>query len=269
MSTQYLYRVNILSKKSSHPLESIAGYCGEDQFDLYSNKTYKSTNSEKIVWNNIVTPTKEDSNLHFHLPEFLKIKSKKSELISNARNILWRQVDCREIRPDSQFARVFELSVPFFLNQEEAINLVHSFAKVLVSEGMICDTSLHSHTKKPMILNLFDKLKLINNQEPELEHSESHQDYTAFLMCTLRKYENGIFENKNRDWNTKEKMKEWRYIWTESLLNAINSATEATIEQKTIWLKRLTIYPEFYEIQNKQYKKEYEARQSLTSKPIL
>lgn len=269
MSTQYLYRVNILSKKNSHPLDAIANYCGEDQFDLYSNQTYKSTNSEKIVWNNIVIPNKEESNLHFHLPEFLKIKSKKSELISNARNILWRQVDCREIRPDSQFARVFELSVPFFLNQEEAINLVHSFAKVLVSEGMICDTSLHSHTKKPMVLNLFDKLKLINNQDPVNEHPETHQDYTAFLMCTLRKYENGIFENKNRDWNTKEKMKEWRYIWTESLLNAINSASEATDEQKVVWLKRLTIYPEFYEIKNKQYEQEYKTREAILSKPTL
>lgn len=256
MSTQYLYRVNILSKKNSHPLDAIANYCGEDQFDLYGNKTYKSTNSEKIVWNNIITPIKEDGVLYFHLPEFLKIKSKKSELISNARNILWRQVDCREIRPDSQFARVFELSVPLFLNQEEAINLVHSFAKILVSDGMICDTALHSHTKKPIILNLFDKLKLINQQDShEHEQPETHQDYTAFLMCTLRSYENGIFENKNRDWNTKEKMKEWRYIWTELLLNSINNSTESTNEQREIWLKRLTIYPEFYEIKSKQYEK--------------
>lgn len=253
MSTQYLYRVNILSKKNSHPLDSIATYCGEDQFDCYTNQTYKSTNSEKVVWNNIIIPTKEDE-FYFHLPEFLKIKSKKSELISNARNILWRQVDCREIRPDSQFARVFELSIPFFLNQEESINLVHSFSKILVSEGMICDSSLHSHTKKPMALNLFDKLRLINQSEPTPEISELHQDYTAFIMCTLRSYENGIFENKNRIWNTKEKMKEWRYLWTESLLNAINTASEATQEQKDIWLKRLTIYPEYYDIINKNNK---------------
>jgi hypothetical protein len=252
MSTQYLYRVNILSKKNSHPLDAIATYCGEDQFDFYTNQTYKSPNSEKVVWNNIITPTKEEDS-YFHLPEFLKIKSKKSELISNARNILWRQVDCREIRPDSQFARVFELSIPFFLNQEESINLVHTFSKILVSEGMICDSSLHSHTKKPMALNLFDKLRLINQSSTEMntESVELHQDYTAFIMCTLRSYENGIFENKNRLWNTKEKMKEWRYIWTESLLNAINLASEATTEQKEIWLKRLTIYPEYYEIINK------------------
>lgn len=251
MSTQYLYRVNILSKKNSHPLDAIANYCGEDQFDLYTNQTYKSTNAEKIVWNNIMIPNRED-DLFFHLPEFLKIKSKKAELISNARNILWRQVDCREIRPDSQFARVFELSVPFFLNQEEAIDLVQSFSKTLVSEGMICDTSLHSHTKKPVVLNLFDKLRLINQTETIIEHTETHQDYTGFLMCTLRSYENGIFENKNREWNTKEKMKEWRYIWTELLLNSINNATEATQEQKEVWLKRLTIYPEFYDIKAKE-----------------
>lgn len=253
MSKQYLYRVNILSKKNSHPLEAIASYCGEEQFDCQTNQTYKSANSEKVVWNNIITPGKDDES-YFHLPEFLKTKSKKSELISNSRNILWRQVDCREIKPDSQFARVFELSVPFFLNQEESINLVCSFSKLLVSEGMICDSSLHSHTKKPMALNLFDKLRLINQQETKVE-SNVHQDYTAFIMCTLRSYENGIFETKNRLWNSKDKMREWRYIWTELLLESIQSSTESTEEQKEIWLKKLTIYPEYYDIINKQNKR--------------
>lgn len=253
MTTQYLYRVNILSKKTSHPLDCIANYCGEDQFDVATNQVYKSTQSEKVVWNNIILPSKEQE-LYQHLPEFLKTKSKKSELISNSRNILWRQVDFREIRPDSQFARVFELSIPFFMNQEESINLVQSFSKVLVDEGMICDASLHSHTKKPTALNLFDKLRLIHQAEPNVETVEPHQDYTAFIMCTLRSYENGIFENKNRIWNTKEKMKEWRYLWTELLLNAINSSKEASAEQKEVWLKRLTIYPEYYEIISKQHK---------------
>lgn len=252
MTTQYLYRVNILSKKNSHPLDSIANYCGEDQFDISTNNIYKSTQSEKVVWNNIILPSKDDS-LYQHLPEFLKTKSKKSELISNSRNILWRQVDFREIRPDSQFARVFELSVPFFMNQEESIDLVQSFSQVLVTEGMICDASLHSHTKKSMALNLFDKLRLINQPEMNNDVTEQHQDYTAFIMCTLRSYENGIFENKNRIWNTKEKMKEWRYIWTELLLNAIKKSSEATTEQKQVWLKRLTIYPEYYEIISKQH----------------
>lgn len=253
MSTQYLYRVNILSKKNSHPLDAIANYCGEDQFDLYTNQTYKSNNSEKIVWNNILIPNKDENyNMFQELPEFLKIKSKKAELISNARNILWRQVDRREIRPDSQFARVFELSIPFFLNQNEAISLLKSFGDILVAEGMICDASLHSHTKKPIMLNLFQMISSTENHN----ESEVHQDYTGFLMTTLRNYENGIFENKNRDWNTKEKMKEWRYIWTELLLNSVINAQEANEEQKNIWIKRLNIYPEFEEIKKNSAKKQ-------------
>ena len=115
---------------------------------------------------------------------------------------------------------------------------------------MICDTALHSHTKKPVILNLFDKLKMINQPEQQ-QDNEIHQDYTAFLMCTLRDFENGIFENKNRIWNSKEKMKEWRYAWTDSLSHAIQNATEATVEQKESWMKKLTIYPEYFEIIDK------------------
>lgn len=254
MATQYLYRVNILSKKNNNPLDSIAYYCGEDQYDVYENKTYKSNNAERVIWSNILIPN-QSNDLYSHLPEFLKSKSKKPEFISNARNILWRQVDRREIRSDSQFARVFELSIPFFLNNEESTGLIKNFANELVLDGIICDVSLHSHTKKSTDFNLLDKLKKIQQSDKNNISVDINQDCTAFIMCTLRSYENGMFENKNREWNTKEKMKEWRYKWTEFLLDSIEKSVETTEEQKSNWLKRMTIYPEFYEIKMKKFEK--------------
>jgi hypothetical protein len=251
MSSQYLYRVNILNKKNNHPLEAIANYCGEDQYDILSSKKFNSHNSDKVIWSNLIVPTKNDyPNLFYSLPDFLKFRSQKPDLISNARNILWRQIDCREILPNSQFARVFELAVPFFLNQTESINLVTEFANSLVSEGMICDCSIHSYNKKSATLTLLDKLKMINL--PKIEEidnpNEIHQDYCAFLMCTLRDYDNGQFINKNRNWNSKEMLKERRSIWTNLLDKAIKNSSESTDEQKNLWNKKLRIYPEYNEM---------------------
>jgi hypothetical protein len=246
MSKQYLYRVSILSKKTSHPLDAIAHYCGEDQFDVINSKRYASNTHEQVVWSNIVVPDKiNQKELFYNLPDYLKFRSQKPDLISNARNILWKNVDSREIRPDSQFARLFELAIPHFLTQAEAITLVSNFGKALTTEGMIADCSLHSHNKKSSTLSIFEAFKIINTQKEEKEVVEHSQDYTAFLICTLRDYYNGQFINKNRDWNNKEKMKEWRHIWTTFLGMAIEHAVEATSEEKNSWGKKISMYPEY------------------------
>ena len=246
MFKQYLYRISILSKKKSHPLDAIAHYCGEDQYDVLNSKQYNSNTENQVVWSNIVVPDKNNqAHLFYNLPDYLKFRSQKPDLISNARNILWKNIDNRESRPDSQFARLFELSVPHFLNQEEAIHLVSSFAKILTIEGMIADCSLHSHNKKAPVLSILEKFKFLNSNthiNKTNEEIDSNEDYTAFLVCTLRDYENGQFVNKNRDWNSKEKMKEWRNIWTEFLGMAINEAKEATEEQKNTWDKKILMY---------------------------
>lgn len=246
MSMQYLYRVSILSKKTSHPLDAIAHYCGEEQYDVLNHKKYSSNTGDQVVWNNIITPDRHHQpELFYNLPDYLKFRSQKPDLISNSRNILWKNVDSRETRADSQFARLFELALPNFLTQEEAMNLVSSFAKLLTTEGMIADCSLHSHNKKAPILSLLENFKILNNTPKEKEVEDHNQDYTAFLMCTLRDYQSGQFVNKNRDWNSKEKMKEWRGHWTMLLDIAISHASEATDEDKKSWSKKLSIYPDY------------------------
>lgn len=238
MSKQYLYRIEILNKKNKTALDSISYYSGEDQYDINNSKKYESNSSEEVVWNNIATPNKEDDiESYSNLPDYLKFRSNKKDIMSNARNILWKNIDSRESRADSQFARLFELAIPSFLSEEESIQLIKKFSNVLVEEGMIIDCSLHNHNKKTNDFNFFDMLKAKDTQ------SETNQDYTAFLMCTLRAYEKGQFINKNRDWNNKDKMKDWRKEWlillNESIIN--NSSNE---EDKSVWNSKLEIYPE-------------------------
>lgn len=251
MSKHYLYRVSILSKQDSHPLSSIAYYSGENQVDVIKGKKYDSNTTDKVVWSNIIIPDRKNQMPLFrNLPEYLKFRTPKADLISNARNILWQNTDIREQRPDSQFARLFELSVPHFLTQEESVLLIQKFAKTLVNEGMIVDCALHSHNKKSPTLSLMEKLKLLNSTSPknEDEHIEKNQDYTAYLMCTLRGYNEGRFENKNRDWNHITKMKSWRFEWVQLLAEAIYTCEHSKKEDVTDianWESKLSIYSEY------------------------
>jgi len=59
--------------------------------------------------------------MHAELPDYLKLRKNKRDLIPNVRSVLWQNVYTREIRDDAQFARVFELLIPSFFSIEEAI----------------------------------------------------------------------------------------------------------------------------------------------------
>lgn len=246
MSKQYLFTVEILSKKNKHPLESIAYYAGEKQFDIINSKSYATTTEDKIMWNRIIIPDKKDHPALFNkLPEYLKFRSHKSDIITNARNILWQSVNNREIRPDSQFSRLFELTIPHFLNTDESIALLTHFSNTLVLEGMIVDASLHNHNKTP-VLSLFEKMKLVQIPKQETNDiSDKLQDNTAFLMCTLRDYNDGRFGNKNRDWNHPLKLKEWRMIWLQLLSESIENCSNVSDEDKISWSARLNMYPDY------------------------
>lgn len=250
MSKQYLFRVQILSKKDKHPLESIAYYSGEKQFDVVNAKNFDTTTEDKVIWSKILTPEKKSQFEQFmQLPDYLKFRSPKPDLISNARNILWQSVNNRENRPDSQFARLFEVSIPYFLNKEESVTLLTQFAHELILSGMIVDASIHNYNKQTPILSIMDKLRLINltkdeKQEKISDLTDNNQDQTGFLMCTLRDYAEGRFMNKNRSWNDLNKLKEWRATWVEMLEQSI-IASNATTEEKESWLNKLNIYPEF------------------------
>lgn len=246
MAKQYLFRVEILSKKDKHPLESIAYYSGEKQFDvLNNNKCYETTTDDKVIWSNIIIPDRvNQADLFYNLPDYLKFRSKKADLISNGRNLLWDKVNARENRPDSQFARLFELAVPYFLTDSEGVSLIQSFAKVLISEGMIADCALHNHNVKHSSFNLFERIKLVPTKK-ETEGHEKSQDYTAFLMCTLRDYKDARFVNKNRNWNNPLKLKEWRMTWLNLLSQSIANASLATEDEKDTWKIKLQMYPDY------------------------
>lgn len=234
--SQYLFRIQILNKKNTSPLHAIAYYSGQIQYNAFTKEKYFPSNKKEVLYTNLIVPENEHYN---HLPDYLELKNKKKDIINNARNTLWKNIDFFEKRMDSQFCRLFETYVPYFLKLEEVQQLVNKFGKHLAQQGIIADISIHkTNTTENTILS-YDKEK----------KTDELQDYGCFFVCTLRPFQNGTFGNKNRDWNTPEQFKEWRKNWILFLLEtiAINNTEEIVKKQ---WLEKLKMYSET----NKQFK---------------
>jgi Ti-type conjugative transfer relaxase TraA len=102
------------------------------------------------------------------------------------RSVLWNEVEKRENRKDAQLAREIELALPLELTLEKQIELVEEFTQNnFVDQGMIADINIHSSEKNPH----------------------------AHIMLTTREIDKNGFGFKNRNWNKKENVFEWREQW--------------------------------------------------------
>lgn len=247
MAIQYLYRINILKRLEAHPLEKLAYFTGADQFDNTDGKTYASSTKDKVFWSDLIMPDRmNDFESYCNLPEYLKVRSKKPDMIRNLKNILWRDVATQEKSMENQCARIFELSVPSFLTKEAAIEAVESFSKHLMKQGMLVDASIHDLNMVQAPVSLFDKVLGLDldlagdNTKPQEEVSPATntQDYKAFLMCTLRTYENGQFGIKNREWNTFDALVDNRKTWFNIVERHID-LSDVDPSVKTKWYGKL------------------------------
>ena len=103
------------------------------------------------------------------------------------RQTLWNEVEAKERRKDSQLCREFNASLPKELTREQQTELAKRFVSdCFVRKGMIADVCMH------------DK-----------EDGNPH----IHCMCTLRDVDENGFGKKNRDWNSREQLEEWRQKW--------------------------------------------------------
>ncbi len=251
MAKQYLFRVQVFNKKNFNPLSIASYYSGESQFDIHSNKTFESENTSKVVWNDLIIPNNQEE-MYEHLPEYLKIKNKKSDIVSNARTILWQSVNLKEKRDDAQFARIFELTTPYFLTSQESASALKEFATNLVGDGMIVDAALHDLSQRQdKKISILEKLSFSEGGVVEKDRQiRDGVDNVGYLLCTLRRYELGKFKQKNRDWNNPFQLKSWRGQWCEILDTAINNSS-ASPQEKNLWKNKLSMYSEYKKIKNK------------------
>ena len=105
------------------------------------------------------------------------------------RSILWNAVEKSETRKNSQTARHIDAALPVEISRSEQIDLVHHFCQqCLVSKGMCVDFAIH------------DK----GDGNPHVH-----------ILLTTRKVNENGFTKKERSWNDKALLLEWRKLWAD------------------------------------------------------
>lgn len=137
------------------------------------------------------------------------------------RQTLWDKVEEAETRINSQVAREVEVAIPVELNNNQAINLVTEFVKQqFVTCGMVADLNIH-------------------RDNPENPH--------AHILLTTRNISENGFTVKERSWNNKAKICEWRSAWAELANHHLREAGfEITIDHRSYKDQGLEIKPTFH-----------------------
>jgi len=118
------------------------------------------------------------------------------------RQTLWNEVEKNEKRIDSQTAREINVALPLELTPFDNKELLKNFVdNNFVSSGMVADVAIHWDVLNPH----------------------------AHIMLTTRNIDSDGFTNKNRDWNNKELLEQWRENWAEQ---ANESFRQANIEER-------------------------------------
>lgn len=128
---------------------------------------------------------------------------------ANDRAKIWNGVEAAEKRKDAQLCREVEVALPSELTPEQMRDLVRDFARAeFVERGMVADVALH--------------------------HVKSENPHAHILLTTRALGPDG-FGQKNRDWNRKELLEEWRESWERHANLALERAGhEARIDHRTL-----------------------------------
>lgn len=114
------------------------------------------------------------------------------------RATLWNKVEQVEKRKDSQLCREVEVAIPRELTIDQKKALVICFANSqFVGKGMVADVNIH-----------------------HIEGDNPH----AHILLTTREITPDGFGQKNREWNDKEQLIEWRQEWEYYVNDALTMA---------------------------------------------
>ncbi|KHT17924.1 MobQ family relaxase [Pectobacterium brasiliense] len=151
---------------------------------------------------------------------------------------LWNEVERVERQKDGQTARYFDVAIPCELSNKDKIKLVAEYCqKNFVDKGMIADIAFH-----------------------DLDGNNPH----AHVMLTLKPIIADGFGKKERSWNDKKNVIQWREAWS-ALANRYltaagsneridhrsidaqhaealeNAAFTLDVEEKALWLAKATL----------------------------
>ena len=107
------------------------------------------------------------------------------------RHQLWNAVEAVEKRKDSQLAREIMVALPNELTKAQRLELVRNYiSEQFTTKGMIADLAIHAPNRKG-----------------------DNRNYHAHILLTMRKITAEGFGNKERAWNAKANIYQWREQW--------------------------------------------------------
>lgn len=115
---------------------------------------------------------------------------------------LCNAVESAEKRKDSQLAREIMVALPAELDLKQQIKLLRGYIfQQFVKKGMIADFAIHAPSKKG-----------------------DDRNYHAHILLTMRFITQEGFGNKNREWNAKSNIYQWRQAWENHTNQALQQA---------------------------------------------
>lgn len=118
------------------------------------------------------------------------------------REKLWTEAEKAEKRINSQTAREIQISLPHELNAEQRKELVNQWVdQQLVGRGMVADIAIHAPSK-----------------------GGDQRNFHAHILLTTRDISGEKFTEKNREWNSKSVLSEWRESWAKAQNIALEKA---------------------------------------------
>lgn len=137
------------------------------------------------------------------------------------RSELWNRVELGERRKDAQLAREIQVAIPIELNREQKLKLVLNFVQEqFVAKGMVADVNFHD--------------------------LDSHNPH-AHIMLTMRFLEGDHFGQKNRDWNKRELIPQWREQWANHAnLALLEAGSSEKIDHRTLEAQGINRIPQIH-----------------------
>lgn len=146
------------------------------------------------------------TDLHGHL--ILAPVSAPAHIVESS-SALWNEVERVERQQNGQTARYFDVAIPVELNNDDKKKLVAEYCqKNFVDKGMIADIAFH-----------------------DLDSKNPH----AHVMLTLKTIGPEGFGKKDRSWNDKKMVVQWRESWATMSNNYLEAAgSEERIDHRSL-----------------------------------
>ncbi len=140
----------------------------------------------------------------------------------NNREKLWNEVEKIEKRCDARVAREVDVALPVELNREQKKKLVRDFVnEQFISKGMVADIAFHNFDSK-----------------------NPH----AHIMLTTRRINDDGFGFKQRDWDKKELLQQWRSCWAEKVNLSLEQSghKEVKVDHRTLEAQGINRLPQIH-----------------------